>query len=194
MLNFLNPRISGVSMIFFCRKQCGVENTAESKAGIGSQISLSFGRFDTKKTRFSINTDAQLEMELPSILTRVDKFSIHVYPRHVEMVSGKSTIFLKFTDGKHSYIAPKKAVSGKTLEDDMQFKLREELKSLDGSQLIEQAGQVANSKKQRNVPWPWRIQCGRCKKSTMLRYEGDVDCKMKKFKSGKLINFESQRN
>ena len=59
---------------------------------------------------------------------------------------GQSQNFFKLLTEENS--------KGKTLEDEIQGKLREKLKFLDDRQLIEQAGQVVNPKKQQNVPWP----------------------------------------
>ncbi|CAB4003668.1 Hypothetical predicted protein [Paramuricea clavata] len=84
----------------------------------------------------------------------------------------KSTIVIEV--GSTYTVKPtNKSTPEKILSDVEKSKLDEELKKLNGSKLRKEGTQTTKLKSVGVVKWLWRIECGYCKKSIMLRYDSD---------------------
>ncbi|CAB3990304.1 Hypothetical predicted protein [Paramuricea clavata] len=59
------------------------------------KLDLRIGRIDEAGERTSINTDSQMELEMPSIRNHVDKLQVMVYPIEVVFAPKRSTIVIE---------------------------------------------------------------------------------------------------
>ena len=64
---------SGITKLFTHFRGVGALHDIVRQTGIGEKIELHLGRLDTAGERTSINTDSQMELEMPSIRNQVDK-------------------------------------------------------------------------------------------------------------------------
>ncbi|XP_022787694.1 uncharacterized protein LOC111327719 [Stylophora pistillata] len=86
----------------------GIKSTAKT-LGLGDNLRVELNR-ETKKDgrteRISIETDQQLELELPPILTRCDKLQLIIYPIRTVFSSKCPKIVIKDTNSSHNPPAP----------------------------------------------------------------------------------------
>ena len=58
---------------FNFRSEGGICSIADEKARIGKNVKCFYGRLDARGDRFAINTDKQMEIEMPTIRAGVDR-------------------------------------------------------------------------------------------------------------------------
>jgi len=162
--------------------------TVARDVGLGEELDLRIGRLDSRCDRYSMNTDAQVRLEMPRIREGIDKLQVLVYPVELIFSPKKAHIVIEvsgeYNSSQVKKQTPSTAKRSKSLSDKEKRELEEELKKLKESKLIEDQSVMARTRTGARVHWPWRIECGQCHVGLLLRYDANTSGRIRRFRNG----------
>ena len=150
--------------------------TVAKEQGLGDNICLKLKRENKgagKATCYAIDTDEQLNLELPSIVNGTDVLQVLVFPITVSFATKCPIIVIKDASENASETQETKAEFSKVLQakdftQADQDKLNDELKTLSNGMVVKSETKSTMKHKERAIEWPWHIRCGICHNEQLL--------------------------
>uniref|UniRef100_A0A7M5V033 Uncharacterized protein n=2 Tax=Clytia hemisphaerica TaxID=252671 RepID=A0A7M5V033_9CNID len=167
------------------RNECGIEEAA-MRAGLNKPFDIRLARKQLGKNgarMFAINTDSQLKLEMPSVLSGSDTLQVLVH--EIKLFFKAAPVIQVVIDGeepKHGNPVETFEMKQEDIDD-----LNKELSVKNSSCIIKGDPVKINFGRGKNMKtglWPWKVKCGYCETLIMLR----PDSKLK----GKVSSFDRQ--